>query len=174
MVSAASDTLLFATVASGAVSAATIDVFTRRIPNALTLGLTVTGMLLAASGASGLSLGASLLGFVAGFVLMLPGHLLGGTGAGDVKLLAAIGAVVGPRMVFTAFLLTAVAGGVLALGFAIARGQLSGTLRRTARLAVNPRDARFEIEARPARSSFPYGPAIAIGSVLAVVIRSTP
>ncbi len=42
---------------------------------------------------------------------MMPGHVLGATGAGDVKLMAAVGAIVGPAMVVTAFLFTAIAGG---------------------------------------------------------------
>ena len=50
---------------------------------------------------------------------MLPGHALGATGAGDVKLMAAVGAIVGPGMVLRAFLFTAVAGGVLALAVAV-------------------------------------------------------
>ncbi len=46
---------------------------------------------------------------------MMPGHALGATGAGDVKLMAAVGAIVGPALVLSAFLFTAIAGGVLAL-----------------------------------------------------------
>ena len=45
---------------------------------------------------------------------MMPGHVLGATGAGDVKFMAAVGAIVGPALVVSAFLFTAVAGGVLA------------------------------------------------------------
>ena len=51
--------------------------------------------MLAATGISGISLASSLLGFFLGFLLMLPGHVLGATGAGDVKLFAAAGAVLG-------------------------------------------------------------------------------
>ena len=40
-----------------------------------------------------------------GFALMLPGHMLGATGAGDVKFMAAVGAIVGPALVVSAFLL---------------------------------------------------------------------
>ena len=77
------------------------------------------GVGLAASGVSGLSLGASVVGFGVGLLSMLPGHALGATGAGDVKLMAAIGALVGPGMVVNAFLFTAVAGGVLAVAVAL-------------------------------------------------------
>ena len=44
----------------------------------------------------------------------MPGHVLGATGAGDVKFMAAIGAIVGPALVVSSFLFTALAGGVLA------------------------------------------------------------
>ena len=69
---------------------------------------------------SGISVGASLAGMVAGLLLMLPGHALGATGAGDVKLMAAVGAVVGIHVIVNAFLFTALAGGVLAVAVAIA------------------------------------------------------
>ena len=59
-----------------------------------------------------------MAGFMIGMALMMPGHLLGATGAGDVKLMGAIGAIVGPGMVVSAFLFTAVAGGVLAVAVA--------------------------------------------------------
>ena len=48
-----------------------------------------------------------MLGFVVGLALMLPGHVLGATGAGDVKLMAAIGSLVGPLLVVKAVLFTA-------------------------------------------------------------------
>ena len=63
-----------------------------------------------------------------GFALMLPGHVLGATGAGDVKLMAAVGAIVGPAVVLKAFLFTAVAGGVLAVAVALRRRRLAATL----------------------------------------------
>ena len=62
------------------------------------------GVGLAASHASGISLGASIAGFLVGLALMMPGHMLGATGAGDVKFMAAVGAIVGPALVVSAFL----------------------------------------------------------------------
>jgi len=97
---------------------------------------------------------------------MMPGHLLGATGAGDVKLMAAVGAVVGPSTVVTAFLLTAVAGGVLAVAVALRRRRFADTLAGTRRLIAAPSGAHQEILSAPAAHRFAYGPAIAIGSVL--------
>ena len=128
------------------------------------------GVGLAASGISGVSLAGSLLGFILGFTLMLPGHVLGATGAGDVKFMAAVGAIVGPAMVVSAFLFTAVAGGVLALAVAIRRRRLAATIAGTGRLIAAPGDARKEIQAATVSSRFAYGPAIAIGSVLAALM----
>ena len=56
-----------------------------------------------------------MAGFALGLLLMMPGHALGATGAGDVKLMAAVGAIVGPGLVVSAFLFTAIAGGILAI-----------------------------------------------------------
>ena len=75
----------FAALAAGLLVAAVVDIRTRRIPNALTATMSGAGIGFAAAGISGISLGAAALGFVIGFALMLPGHALGATGAGDVK-----------------------------------------------------------------------------------------
>jgi hypothetical protein len=86
-----SDNVVVAVVAvSGALGAA-IDLRSRRVPNWLTLGITLTGLTLAVARVSGLSLGAAFAGLALGLAVMLPGHLIGATGAGDVKFLAALG-----------------------------------------------------------------------------------
>lgn len=150
--------------------ASIVDLRTRRIPNVLTGALTGVGLGLAASGISGMSFAAAVLGFVVGLALMLPGHALGATGAGDVKLMAAIGSIVGPGMVVTAFLFTAVAGGVLAVVVATRRKRLGATFAGTARMIATPTETPREIQAAPRASRFAYGPAIAVGSVLAALI----
>ena len=147
-----------------------VDIKARRIPNPLTAAMAGTGMGLAASGVSGISLGASIVGFILGLVLMLPGHALGATGAGDVKLMAAVGAIVGPALVVSAFLFTAIAGGVLAIAVAFRRQRLGATIAGTGRLISAPAEVKKEIRAATGSSRFAYGPAIAIGSVLAALI----
>jgi len=160
----------FAALSSGAVVATVIDIKVRRIPNALTATMAGIGIGLAASGASGISLGASLGGLIVGLALMLPGHALGATGAGDVKFMAAVGAIVGPAHAVNAFLFTALAGGVLAIAVALRRRRLGATLAGTGRLIAAPTDARKEIQSASVSSRFAYGPAIAIGSVLATLM----
>jgi prepilin peptidase CpaA len=166
----AADTWVLAALVGGTGSAAVIDIRQRRIPNAVSLGLAAVGLTMAASGTSGVSVRASLVGFAVAFVLMLPGHVLGATGAGDVKLFAAAGAVLGAGRVFEAFLCVAIAGGVLAVIVALQRGRLARTLAHTARLVGTPLETRQAIQSPAEHNRFPYGPAIAIGSVIACLI----
>jgi prepilin peptidase CpaA len=107
---------------------------------------------------------------LAGLLLMLPGHALGATGAGDVKLMAAVGAVLGIHTIVNAFLFTALAGGVLAVAVAMRRRRLKATISGTSRLIASPSGARQEIQGAATASRFAYGPAIAIGSLLAALI----
>jgi len=157
---------------AGLGSAAIVDTAQRKIPNSISLGVTASGVVLAASGASGVSVSSSLLGFFVGFLLMLPGHVLGSTGAGDVKLFAAAGAVVGVEQIVPAFLMTAIAGGLLAVFIAWRRGRLLRTFRLTARLFGLKQEAKADVEASSEHNRFPYGPAIAAGCVLSIVVRS--
>ena len=150
--------------------ATVVDIRTRRIPNELTAAMAGTGVGLAASGVSGVPLWASVLGFVVGLALMMPGHLLGATGAGDVKLMAAVGAIVGPSLVVSAFLFTAIAGGLLAVAVAIRRRRLTATLSGTGRLMTGAAGAREMIRSAPAANRFAYGPAIAVGSIVAALV----
>lgn len=155
---------------AGLVTASVIDLRTRRIPNALTAAMSGLGLALAMTGISAVSPAASLAGLLVGFVLMMPGYMLGATGAGDVKLMAAVGAIVGPALVVSAFLFTAIAGGVVAVVVAARRGRMAATLAGTGRLLAAPAGARKEIGGASAASRFAYGPAIAIGSVMAALI----
>jgi prepilin peptidase CpaA len=120
---------------------------------------------------SGLTLGQAALGLAAGLLLMLPGHALGATGAGDVKLMAAVGAILGPRTVFSAFVATAVAGGAFAVIVALQRGTLQATLQGTRQLVASPAAAKETIEAPGRFNRFAYGPAIAVGTLVAVLMR---
>jgi prepilin peptidase CpaA len=159
----------FAALAAGLGTATVVDIRTRRIPNVLTASMAAAGLGFAAAGVSEISLAAAGLGIVLGLALMLPGHALGATGAGDVKLMAATGSFMGPTLVIKAFLFTAIAGGVLAVVVAMRRRNLAATVATTARLIAAPSEARGELtNAGPSRR-FAYGPAIAIGSLIAAL-----
>ena len=157
------------TVVIGAgLAAAAIDLNTRRVPNPLTGAVAGAGLLFALSGVGPIGIAAALMGCAVGLLLMLPGHLFGATGGGDVKLLAAFGTLLGPWATITAFMITAIAGGVLAIGVAMHRQRLGKTLGATVRIATGSQAVvdQGEIEAD---RTFAYAPAIAIGAALAVI-----
>ena len=111
-------------IAVGVVAAAW-DLKSRRIPNVLTFGSAVLAILVHAylSGISGV--GWAVAGWFVGAAFFLPIFALGGMGAGDVKLLAALGAWLGPGPVAWVALFSLIAGGVLGLIVAVAYGYLT-------------------------------------------------
>jgi prepilin peptidase CpaA len=153
-------------VAGGGGVSAIVDLWSRRVPNPLTLGVAGIGVTLAALGLSGLSPMAAVAGLVLGLLLMLPGHLIGATGAGDVKLLAALGTLLGPRGIFVAFVYSALAGGILAVVVARRRRVLRETIERTATLVRTGGGNVTAIEQGTIDNRFAYAPAIAIGAIV--------
>src|SRR5262249_48821962 len=91
------------------------DVRYRRIPNRLVLAALVGGVAVntVVGGWSGMR--ASLVGCAFAFGLMLVMHFFGAMGAGDVKLFAAIGAIIGMRLVLATFSVVLITGAVLAV-----------------------------------------------------------
>ena len=110
-------------------AACVTDVRSRRIPNLLTFGAAAAGLLVHTilGGWSGLQL--SLTGWVVGAALFFPFFALGGMGGGDVKLLAALGAWLGPRDAFWLAIYASIAGGAMALVLAVSRGYLRVAFR---------------------------------------------
>jgi prepilin peptidase CpaA len=104
------------------------DLRTRRIPNVLTFGAAGVGLAFHAffSGSGPLT---ALAGWITGVLLFSPLFLLRGMGAGDLKLLGALGAWLGPLMAVRIGLWSALAGGVLALIVALAHGYAGQALR---------------------------------------------
>jgi prepilin peptidase CpaA len=164
-----SNAAVLSVLCAGMCSAAIVDAASRRIPNAICGAIAATGVTFAVTGVSGISPASSLLGLTFGLLLMLPGYIFGGTGAGDVKLFAAAGALLGAGKILSAFLFVAVAGGVLAVGFALHRGRLARTVKQTAQIFGRPSDAKAAIESPREHNRFPYGPAIAAGCMMAAL-----
>lgn len=98
------------------------DLRTRRIPNLLTFGGAAIAIAysLWVSGLGGLA--TSVGGWMVGVALFLPMFVLGGMGAGDVKLAGCLGAWLGPTTALFLALYSAIAGGVMALVVALATG----------------------------------------------------
>jgi len=126
-------------------------------------------VLLAASNQTNLSVYQALAGFGLGLLFMLPSYIFGATGAGDVKLFAAYGTLLGPRSIGFAFLYMAIAGGLIATIVAMKRRNLRTTVERAATL-VGTRGANVaEIEHVSANNRFAYAPAIALGALVAAL-----
>lgn len=105
-----------------ALAASGFDLRSRRIPNALTLGGALAGLIASAVAAGMGGVWYSAAGWALATAMWLPLYALGGMGAGDVKLIAAIGAWLGPLAIFYTALYSAVAGAVMAAGIVVAHG----------------------------------------------------
>jgi len=149
------------------------DVRYRRIPNLFVLATLVSGLLInfVAGGLDGLwaSAGGCLLAF--GLMFML--HVFGAMGAGDVKLFAAVGSVVGTHLVPSTFLVVLLTGGVLAVYTILRNGTLVSTLIRVLQIFVGllpgGQIPRFSIPA-DRRHTIPYGVAITLGSLISLFV----
>ncbi|SRR5258706_11647620 len=156
--------------------AAAIDVRQRRIPNWLSLSGLLCGICLKSifEGKEGFIL--SLLGIGTGFFLLFFGYLLGGIGAGDVKLLAAVGAFLGPKLVFCAFIWMALSGGVLALLFVAWKGAFRQTLVNLISLFqgwVYGTGSSIDLK-NPSLLKLPRALSIALGAIVAAFFQKLP
>jgi len=100
------------------------DLATRRIPNVLTFGAAVAGLAAHAYIGGLWGAGLSLAGWLVGAACFFPVFMLRGMGAGDVKLVAAIGAWLGPVATVWVALFSGIAGGVLGIIVALVAGYL--------------------------------------------------
>ena len=126
-----------------AFTAVAFDVRTRRIPNVLSFGAAAAalayGFIEGGLSGAGSAAGAWMLGAA----LFFPFFAVGGMGAGDVKLMAAIGTWLGPGDVFYAALYAAIAGAVFAVGLALAKGCLRQTFANVQLLVLHWRVVGF-------------------------------
>ncbi|WP_434718326.1 prepilin peptidase [Paraburkholderia sp. A1BS-2L] len=159
--------------------AAGTDLRTRRIPNwlilsALALAIAVQGHLHGASGGSS----RWVLGMLTGGGLFFPLYLLRGMGAGDVKLMAAVGAFVEPGVALQIAVFTCVIGGVWALAAIVMRGTLKSAGENVLEIvlsSVGPSggDVNVGKSARAASvGSLPYGVAIALGTLGVMMLNA--
>lgn len=162
-------------IAGGAVflccAAAYWDLRHRRIPNAITFPGVVVALCLHGATHSGQGLLLSLAGALVAGSLLLPGYAMGYTGAGDVKLLAAVGAFLGFPAALAVGLLSLILGGILSVLHSLRHGCLGELLGRTFRLGrwLLARSAGAATAPPPsARRSVPLGVAIALATVVVV------
>lgn len=117
--------------------AAIIDLRWRRVPNWLTVSGVVLGIALHTILSHTDGLWFSLKGLGLAFLIYLPLYLLRGMGAGDVKLMAAVGSIVGPANWLQIFVLTLVFGAVAAIILVLAKGRVKRTLRNIGVILVS-------------------------------------
>lgn len=154
------------------VEAAIIDGWKLKVPNWLTFHLALGGLAFCTwyAGAAGLIW--SLQGLGIGLAVLLPLYLIGGMGAGDVKLYAGVGAWVGPMVLPWAFVVSAVVGGLMALAMVAWSGEYARhwallqtigheilTIRDPAKLSA------IAAERKPSMTLLPYGIPLAVGSI---------
>jgi prepilin peptidase CpaA len=149
------------------------DVCYRRIPNAFVLATLATGILINVifGGIDGAL--ASLGGCALAFFLMFVLHVFGAMGAGDVKLFAAIGAVVGLPLVLPMFFVVILTGGILGVISMLRAGDPKLTMMRVLHIVIGVLPGhtvpRFPIP-EDRRSTIPYGVAITLGSLISLAI----
>jgi prepilin peptidase CpaA len=154
------------------VEAAIIDGLKLKVPNWLTFHLAAGGMAYATWVGGWPGLAWSLGGLALGLALLMPLHMIGGMGAGDVKLLAGVGAWMGPSIVLGSFVVSALVGGVMAVAMVVRAGELAKhwvmfqTIGHEI-LAVRSPEKLSETAAarKPTMMLLPYGIPIAVGSI---------
>lgn len=157
------DLVASSTATVAASLAAVVDWRHRRIPNWLTASVLLAGIALNVW-RGGLAGGAlALAGALLGLAILLPFYAIHAMGAGDVKLLAALGAVLGPQVLVSVAVYAALAGGVISMLMLARDGRLWLVLRQ------------IFVEHRPPSrggATAPYGVAIAFGMYLSLMLPS--
>lgn len=146
------------------------DLSCRRIPNAVTLPACAVGLLLGVTQGGMEGLKSAALGGLAGFGLLLVPALLGWVGAGDAKLLAALGVFLGPARVVDAAVYGTLAGGIAGL-VALLRTRQGREGLKSVALAVLAVFSRGKAVLPEGRTAIPYGPFLALGGLVAAALR---
>ncbi|MGD9645119.1 MAG: prepilin peptidase [Pirellulales bacterium] len=155
--------MLMAGVGLYALAAAWTDLRSHRIPNALTVPAALAALAYHSLAPQGLGFLMSLAGLGVGLALLFVPAALGGSGMGDVKLLAALGAWLGPKLVLVAFVLSAVSAAFLAAAvltyFACSQG-------------VSKTQAKFLHAGQPVRKPGQRGPARVVPFAVPVALST--
>jgi prepilin peptidase CpaA len=149
------------------------DVRYRRIPNVLVLATLLAGVSVNTAFGGFHGMLTSLEGFGLAFFPMLLMHIFGALGAGDVKLFGAVGSVIGVSLVPLTFVVVVMLGALLAIYTMFRSGTVLSTLHGVLRIFVGLLPGwempRFTM-APDRRHTIPYGVAIVLGSLIAVVV----
>jgi len=167
-----------AVLVPGVLLASWIDYSQRRVPNWLNVALIVAGFTLHATFHGGWGVWTGFLGMLTGLGLLIIPWLMHGMGAGDVKLLAAIGVFFGPWMTLWSFLVGAAIGGVVALVMILSTGRLRMAMANMGIILVkcSSKDTIFS-EFGSAKSFgtssqlLPYGVPLTAGALVVLAAR---
>jgi prepilin peptidase CpaA len=151
------------------------DLLWRRIPNFLTFSAFAVAIAVRISFQGWLGLGLALSGALLAPILLVLMHAGKGIGMGDLKLAAAVGAFLGPVLAVITMLVSAVAGGVLAIVWMLKPGGLLAPLFSTFLIGLPFRGKRSGKSSpvaatRSAAATMPYGVAIGIGSFTTLAV----
>ena len=150
--------------------ACTTDTLKCKIPNLLNACLLVAGIIIFTTNLGVPGLLSSLCGLGLGLALLLLPYLMGGIGAGDVKALGALGALIGPYETLHVFIYMGLYGGILALLHYCYNTNIKNTIREawlSVCAAALTRNVEYALPKKPGVRStsmrFPYSAAIALG-----------
>jgi len=159
-------------ISAALIFAAVIDGYKLKVPNWLTFPLIIGGWIYSTACFGWVGLGWSLVGTAVGLGLLLPAYAIGGMGAGDVKLLAGVGAWVWATITFYAFCVSAVVGGAIAVGMVLYRRkwqhhrlQFLAILSEILIVRDPSRLSTMAAERKSSMMLLPYGIPIAIGTI---------
>lgn len=152
--------------------AAVIDGFELKVPNWITFPFIVSGWIYSIAAFGWEGLGWSLVGTVVGLALLLPAYSIGGMGAGDVKLLAGVGAWMYGTHTFYAFCISAIVGAICAVIMVLAKNAWKKhsdqfwLILNEIMVVGNPEQlATIAAKRKPSMLLLPYGIPIAIGTI---------
>ncbi len=158
----------------GVILASWIDYAQRRVPNWLNAALIVLGFAAQAyfHGFGGMTAG--FFGLLVGFGVLIIPWAMHGMGAGDVKLMAAIGVWFGPWMTLVSFAVGAVLGGIIAVVMIVSSGRLQAACANVGVLMVKMQSRETAFGEFGSAKSFaaggsqllPYGVPLTIGSLI--------
>lgn len=160
--------------------AAWIDWRQHKVPNWLTATIALSGLVVQASVFGWSGLGAGLAGLLVGFGLLIVPWAMHGMGAGDVKLMAGIGAWFGPLMTLVSFALGAVLGGVIAVAMILWAGKMKYATANLATISykMTHKDVLFTDFGSAkgfgqTSQLLPYGVPLTIGSLAILAMQMT-
>src|SRR5664279_4158387 len=161
-------------------AAAVFDVLYRRIPNWLTVSGVVLGIAMnTVLGSPDAGLIFSLIGLVVAFGVYAALYALHAMGAGDVKLMAAVGALVGWERWFGIFLITAIIGGIMATLLVVARGRVKKTMFNVSFILSEMKSGRpaylanEELDVKNKKAlGLPHGAVIAVSTIFYLALSA--